>query len=214
MASGDMKAVIELSADASGVQSGVQKAMGALNNMAGGVRGFMGGAGGQAISQVFNFARESFDEISARVQEAAHAYSPLAMESAANLQLTQMQSDQRIGQAFGASTATVDAIKAQGIKDVEQTLIDNKDVIGQANEEMAAFGVALEQMKTDTGVFFANLVVSASNIADGKVAQNETQGYLMGAGGAGLEFGANMLTGGSYSLLSGIHDWLTSKGSD
>lgn len=158
MASADMKAVITLTADASGVQAGVSKAMASLNKMSDMANSFRGSIAGQAMSQLFNMAKDALHEIDKRITDAAHAYSPQAMMSANDLAITQQQQDQRLGQAYGDVVAFIDRFKAQAIVDATQFLIDHKEEIGRAMESFAEFSVAVMNATEDFVLGVANAV--------------------------------------------------------
>lgn len=164
MARADMKAVITLTADASGVQSGVAQAMKSLNGMADQVNQIRSGIAGQAIGQLFSFSQNAFNEVSHRITDAAHAYSPEAMAGANNLAITQQQQDQKLGQAYGDVVAFIDNFKAQGIIDVTNYLIENKDAIGKAMENMAILGVAVADVAAKLAVDFANSINYVSDL--------------------------------------------------
>lgn len=166
MASADMKAVITLTADASGVQSGVQQAMKSLNGMADQLGAFRNGIAGQAINQLFSMSQSAFEQVSQRITDAAHAYSPEAMSGANNLAITQQQQDQKLGQAYGDVVAFIDNFKAQGIIDVTNYLIENKDAIGKAMENMAILGVAVADVASKLAVDFANSINFVADLLD------------------------------------------------
>lgn len=156
MASADMKAVITLTADASGVQSGVQSAMKSLNGMASQFQSLRGGPAGQMVEQLISYSREAFEKMSQRITDAAHQYSPAAMESANNLAVVQQQQDQRLANAFGDVVAMIDNLNAQALKDVTDYIIEHKDSIGKAMENMAILAVAIADVSAKLAVDFAD----------------------------------------------------------
>ena len=160
---GDMKAVITLTADASGVQAGVDRAMAGLNKMAGAVQAFRSGIAGGMLADVFQFAKSSFDSISQRVTDAAHMYSPLAHSSQIDLAMTEQQTNKQLGQAFGPVVALVDGIKAQGLRDAANYIADNKESIGKTMENLAVLGIAIEDVSAQLAVRFSN---SLNQVAD------------------------------------------------
>lgn len=166
MASADMKAVITLTADASGVQSGVQSAMKSLNGMADKFQSFRGGPAGQMIEQVIAFSREAFEQMSQRITDAAHQYSPAAMESANNLAVVQQQQDQRLASAFGDVVAMIDNLNAQALIDVTDYIVEHKEEIGKAMENMAILAVAIADVSAKLAVDFAESLNFVMDLLD------------------------------------------------
>ena len=198
MASSDMKAVITLTADASGVQSGVAQAMKSLNGMADQLGQFRNGVAGQAVMMLFNAAKNSFEELAARITDAAHAYSPAAMAGANNLAITQQQQDQRLGAAFGDVVGFIDNFKAQALVDVTDYLIKHKEDIGKAMESLAVWGAAVADVMAQLGVGFANLVTTLEDMFSGKAFQEIKQDPAR----ATTEVGAQMMFGGTGQLIA------------
>jgi len=146
VASTNMKAVITLTADASGVQAGVTKAMQHLNKMQSAISDIRGMALGGLL---MDLGRNIFGGIQAEMQrifDSAHAFSPEAMAGANSLALADQQSQMKLAEAFGPIVGLIDEMKAQALREVTQYLVDNKEAIGQALVYIAQFGIALGEL--------------------------------------------------------------------
>lgn len=204
MAGGEFKAVLRLSADSSGMVTGVNAALQQLDRMQKGVAGIRNMAGmGMAFSvgsDLWGALQQQFQHIT----DAAHQWSPQAMGAQADLSIAQMQTDQQLGDAFGPMVALIDELKAQELRDVVDYLVANKEAIGETMLHLAEFGVAIGHLT-----------------AEGIVAMSEGINYLVdliehpfdviGDTAVGVAGG---IFGGDSSVTEavvGIYDWLREK---
>lgn len=179
MASSDMKAVITLTADASGVSVGVSKAMKSLENLQAGVSQLRSLAVAGILANVFQgLASGAMDELK-RLENLGRTYSAEGMGAANQLAIAQQQSDITLGQAFGPVTAAIDQMKVQAIKDLTDYLVANKEPIGQAMAALAGFTVGLADATAQTLVAFGEFVDWISNNTPGQMAFDTAQ---MGVG--------------------------------
>ena len=168
----DMKAVITLTADASGVAIGVQKAMKSLEALQDTVRDLRGLAVAGILSNVLKgFADGAMAELK-RLEGLGRSYSPEGNRAANQLAVAEQQSDRTLGQAFGPFTAAIDQMKVQAIKDLTDYLVANKEPIGQAMAALAGFVVGLSDMTAQTLVVFGKFVDWISNNTPGKIASD------------------------------------------
>lgn len=158
-----MKAVITLTADASGVQAGVTRAIAQLERLqtaAMDIRNvFLGGMIGNALQALAGNMMSEFS----RLKELGSAFSADGMAAAAGLQIQQMKSDMALGGAFGPFSALVDQIKTQGLIELTNFLVQNKDAIGEAIVNIAIFGKAVATVAADLLVVTSNLINSFNN---------------------------------------------------
>lgn len=207
MASADMKAVITLTADASGVSVGVSKAMKSLENLQAGVSQLRSLAVAGILANVFRGLADGAMSELKRLEDLGRTYSPEGMAAANQLAIAQQQSDQTLGQAFGPITAAIDQMKVQAIKDLTDYLVANKEPIGQAMAALAGFTVGLAEMTAQTLVAFGNLVDWISNTTLEQKAKE-----IAIAGGETLMGGGNMALGSANITAIGlIYDVLKSK---
>lgn len=207
MASADMKAVITLTADASGVSVGVSKAMKSLENLQAGVSQLRSLAVAGMLANVFRGLADGAMSELKRLEDLGRTYSPEGMAAANQLAIAQQQSDQTLGQAFGPITAAIDQMKVQAIKDLTDYLVANKEPIGQAMAALAGFTVGLAEMTAQTLVAFGNLVDWISNTTLEQKAKE-----IAIAGGETLMGGGNMALGSANITAIGlIYDVLKSK---
>ena len=146
MASTNMKAVVTLTADASGVQAGVNQAIGHLNRMQ------------QAVSSIRSLAiagvamdlgRSMFGgvgELMSRIEDASRSFSPAAMTGANSLAIAEQDTNIKLAEAFGETIGFIDEMKAQGLRDVVDYLVENKEAISQAMINLAEFGLAIADL--------------------------------------------------------------------
>jgi hypothetical protein len=141
-----MKAVVTLTADASGVQAGVNQAIGHLNRMQ------------QAVSSIRSLAiagvamdigRSMFGgvgELMSRIEDASRSFSPAAMTGANSLAIAEQDTNIKLAEAFGETIGFIDEMKAQGLRDVVDYLVENKEAISQAMVNLAEFGLAIADL--------------------------------------------------------------------
>ena len=207
MASADMKAVITLTADASGVSVGVSKAMKSLENLQAGVSQLRSLAVAGMLANVFRGLADGAMSELKRLEDLGRTYSPEGMAAANQLAIAQQQSDQTLGQAFGPITAAIDQMKVQAIKDLTDYLVANKEPIGQAMAALAGFTVGLAEMTAQTLVAFGQLVDWISNTTLEQKAKE-----IAIAGGETLMGGGNMALGSANITAIGlIYDVIKSK---
>jgi hypothetical protein len=158
-----MKAVITLTADASGVSVGVSKAMKALDSLQQGVSQLRSLAVAGILANVFRgLADGAMDELR-RLEGLGRSYSPEGNRAANQLAIAQQQSDKTLGQAFGPITAAIDQMKVQAIKDLTDYLVANKEPIGQAMAALAGFTVGLADATAEVLVAFGKFADWVSN---------------------------------------------------
>ena len=202
-----MKAVITLTADASGVSVGVSKAMKSLENLQAGVSQLRSLAVAGILANVFRgLANGAMDELK-RLEDLGRTYSPEGMAAANQLAIAQQQSDQTLGQAFGPITAAIDQMKVQAIKDLTDYLVANKEPIGQAMAALAGFTVGLAEMTAQTLVAFGTLVDWISNNTPEQMAAD----VGMAAGNSFLGGGNAALGSANITAIGLIYDILKSK---
>lgn len=207
MASSDMKAVITLTADASGVSVGVSKAMQSLENLQQGVSQLRSLAVAGILANVFQgLASGAMDELK-RLENLGRTYSAEGMGAANQLAIAQQQSDITLGQAFGPVTAAIDQMKVQAIKDLTDYLVANKEPIGQAMAALAGFTVGLADATAEFLVTLGKFVEWVSNSTPEQMAAD-----VGTAAGDSFLGGGNMALGGANMTAIGlIYDVIKSK---
>lgn len=190
-----MKAVITLTADARGVQAGVNAAlqqMERLQRVASDIRGlFMAGIVGDFLRQAVNSVFGEFN----RLKELGSTFSTEGALAAARLQMEQMRSDMTLGQAFGPAAAMVDEIKAQALREVTSYLVANKEAIGEALVNLAIFGAAAANALADLTVRISQSI-------------NEIAAFLESPGRYSQETRAGIAAMDSTGAVGGIQSYL------
>ena len=153
-----MKAVITLTADASGVQAGVNQALRQLDRMQQGISTLRGLAVAGLAMDLGRMMFSGIQEQMQRISDAAHQYSPDAMGASNQLAITQMQQDKRLAEAFGPFIALIDQIKGQALIELTSYLIANKDAIGEALVNIATFGIALGKLAGEGLVYLSERI--------------------------------------------------------
>ena len=204
MASADMKAVITLTADASGVSVGVSKALKSLEALQKGVSQIRSLAVAGILSNVFRGLADGAMAELQRLGDLGRSYSPEGNRAANQLAIAQQQSDKALGQAFGPITAAIDQMKVQALKDLTDYLIANKEPIGQAMAALAGFTVGLADVTGRFLVTMGELVDWISNNTPGQIAADT--GMVVGQGVTNNLFGPAGSVG-----LNLIFDLLKSK---
>ena len=202
-----MKAVITLTADASGVSVGVSKAMKSLENLQQGVSQLRSLAVAGILANVFQgLASGAMDELK-RLENLGRTYSAEGMGAANQLAIAQQQSDITLGQAFGPVTAAIDQMKVQAIKDLTDYLVANKEPIGQAMAALAGFTVGLAETTAEFLVTLGKFIDWVSNSTPGEIAAD-----VGTAAGESFLGGGNMALGGANMTAIGlIYDVIKSK---
>lgn len=158
MASTNMKAVVTLTADASGVQVGVNRALAHLNRMQEGISQLRSVALAGMLSNVFGkFASGAMDQAN-QIMDAARSFGPESFQGQIDKSRAEMESQVEIGKAFGNIVGLIDQAAAQHIKDLTQYLIDNKEPIGQALAAIVGFGMGLADVSAQVLVGLGKLV--------------------------------------------------------
>jgi hypothetical protein len=199
-----MKAVITLTADASGVSVGVSKALKSLEALQKGVSQIRSLAVAGILSNVFRGLADGAMAELQRLGDLGRSYSPEGNRAANQLAIAQQQSDKALGQAFGPITAAIDQMKVQALKDLTDYLIANKEPIGQAMAALAGFTVGLADVTGRFLVTMGELVDWISNNTPGQIAADT--GMVVGQGVTNNLFGPAGSVG-----LNLIFDLLKSK---
>ena len=140
----DLKASVSITADTSGLISGVNGAMEKINRISASSTAMAGMMGAQKVLQL---AKEMYSAISDRsehLSKLAHTFSPEAMTSAANLSQSQLKSDMAVGQAMGPAQAGIDRAKQDAIAEETDRTLKNAEAIG---EGIIAYNAILDQAK-------------------------------------------------------------------
>jgi len=210
VASADMKAVITLTADASGVSVGVSKALKNLEALQKGVSQIRSLAVAGILSNVFRGLADGAMAELKRLEDLGRSYSPEGNRAANQLAIAQTQSDKALGQAFGPISAAIDQMKVQAIKDLTDYLIANKEPIGQAMAALAGFTVGLADVTGRFLVTMGQLVDWLSNNSPAQIASDagKTVGHgitdnLFGPGGQAGSIGLNLIFDLLKSKLGG-----------
>ena len=207
MANADMKAVITLTADASGVSVGVSKAMKSLEALQQGVSQLRSLAVAGILANVFRGLADGAMSELKRLEDLGRSYSPEGNRAANQLAIAQQQSDKALGQAFGPITAAIDQMKVQALKDLTDYLVANKEPIGQAMAALAGFTVGLAETTAQFLVTMGQLIDWISNNTPGQIAAD-----VGTAAGQSLLGGGSMALGGANMTTIGlIYDVIKSK---
>ena len=126
----DLKASVSITADTSGLISGVNGAMEKINRVSASSSAMAGMMGAQKIIQVAQQLYAAVSERSEHLSKLAHTFSPEAMRSAANLSQAQLQSDMAVGQAMGPAQAGIDRAKQDAIAEETAGTLKNAEQIG------------------------------------------------------------------------------------
>jgi len=203
VANTNMKAVLTLTADASGVSVGINRALKDLERLQRGVQDIRSLAVAGALSSLFRGLSQGVMEELNRLGELGRTYSPQGMAAANDLAIAQQQSDQSLGQAFGGITALIDQTAAAHLKELTQYLIDNRDKIGEAMMLVAEFGMALSTITAEALVAFGELASYIHSLLDNPVetitdtATSTAASMIPGGGGGALL----TMTGAIYDAL-------------
>lgn len=126
----DLKASVSITADTSGLISGVNGAMEKINRVSASSSAMAGMMGAGKIIQVAQQLYAAVSERSEHLSKLAHTFSPEAMTSAANLSQAQLQSDMAVGQAMGPAQAGIDRAKQDAIAEETASTLKNAEHIG------------------------------------------------------------------------------------
>ena len=208
MASTNMKAVITLTADAQGVQVGVNRALAQMNRLTSAVQGLRNVAFANVLLNAISRVADGVMDEMKRIGELGRTYSAEGSNAANQLAIAQMESDSRIGEAFGGITAAIDQATVQHIKDLTDYIVANKDAIGQAMAAVAGFGMGLAEITATSIVAFGKFVDWLSNASVGQMARdvmaNPASAAATGTFGIGL----------TAPIIQGIYELLRRKTGD
>lgn len=198
MASTNMKAVVTLTADASGVSAGVNRALGQLQRLQDGVSQLRSMAVAGMLANVFGkFASGAMDQAN-QIMDAARTYSPEGMRGAMDKQMAETESMMELGKAFGNIVGLIDQAAAAHIKDLTKYLIDNKEPIGQALAMIVGFGMGLADVSAQLLVGFGKLVEWVDTLLSAPATAVDQAAGAAAAGQLGMQVqGAGMI----YELL-------------
>ena len=127
----DLKASVSITADTSGLISGVNGAMEKINRISASSTAMAGMMGAQKVLQLAQQLYSVISDRSEHLSKLAHTFSPEAMTSAANLSQAQLQSDMAIGQAMGPAQAGIDRAKQDAIAEETASTLKNAQQIGE-----------------------------------------------------------------------------------
>lgn len=140
----DLKAVVSVTADTTGLIRGVDGAMQKLNTMS---RNTSIMAGMSVAQQVFGAMQQLWAAISARSEALgtlATQFSPEAMAAAAQRSIAEFQANQQIGQALGPYQAGIERMKAQSATEEAAKVVSDAEALGQGM-------IVIESLKTTAG---------------------------------------------------------------
>ena len=193
-----MKAVVTLTADASGVSAGVNRALGQLQRLQDGVSQLRSMAVAGMLANVFGkFASGAMDQAN-QIMDAARTYSPEGMRGAMDKQMAETESMMELGKAFGNIVGLIDQAAAAHIRDLTKYLIDNKEPIGQALAMIVGFGMGLADVSAQLLVGFGKLVEWVDTLLSAPATAVDQAGSAAASGQLGIQAqGAGMI----YELL-------------
>lgn len=201
MASTNMKAVVTLTADASGVQAGVNRALAHLKRMQDGVSQLRSLAAAGMLSNVFGkFASGAMDQAN-QIMDAARTYGPESFQGQFDKANAEMESQRKIGEAFGNIVGLIDQAAAQHIKDLTKYLIDNKEPIGQALAAIVGFGMGLADVSAQLLVGFGKMVDWINTALDKPGEAAADVGFAVAAQSMGMGMGNGAAVEAMYGLL-------------
>ena len=127
----DLKASVSITADTSGLISGVNGAMEKINRISASSTAMAGMMGAQKVLQLAQELYRAVSDRSEHLSKLAHTFSPEAMTSAANLSQAQLKSDMAVGQAMGPAQAGIDRAKQDAIAEETASTLKNAQQIGE-----------------------------------------------------------------------------------
>lgn len=210
----DLKAVVSVTADTSGLIRGVDGAMQKLNSIS---KNTSLMAGMTAAQQVFGALQQLWTAISNRSEELgklAVQFSPEAMSAAAQRSIAELQANQQIGQALGPYQAGIEGMRAASATAEASRIAAQAEQIGE--------GMIVVQSLMDQSKVAWNEMLDAILVALGVFSQPEKMIQAigenpMGAANAGawqlLGFGAAG-SGVDYTLNAILETMTTKIGGD
>ena len=160
----DLKASVSITADTSGLISGVNGAMEKINRISASSTAMAGMMGAQKVLQLAQELYRAVSDRSEHLSKLAHTFSPEAMTSAAKLSQTQLKSDMAIGQAMGPAQAGIDRAKEDALREETAQTLKHAEEIGQG---MIVLNAIWDQTKA-----IAIGATDASLIAIGSLAES------------------------------------------
>jgi len=127
----DLKASVSITADTSGLISGVNGAMEKINRISASTTMMAGMMGAQRVLQLAQDMYRAISDRSEHLSKLAHTFSPEAMTSAANLSQAQLKSDMAVGQAMGPAQAGIDRAKEDAIAEETSNTLKRAQDIGE-----------------------------------------------------------------------------------
>lgn len=127
----DLKASVSITADTSGLISGVNGAMEKINRISSNTTMMAGMMGAQKVLQLAQQMYTAISDRSEHLSKLAHTFSPEAMTSAANLSQAQLKSDMAVGQAMGPVQAGIDRAKEDALAEETASTLQNAKQIGE-----------------------------------------------------------------------------------
>jgi hypothetical protein len=127
----DLKASVSITADTSGLISGVNGAMEKINRISASSTAMAGMMGAQKVLQLAQQMYTAISDRSEHLSKLAHTFSPEAMTSAANLSQAQLKSDMAVGQAMGPVQAGIDRAKEDALAEETASTLQNAKQIGE-----------------------------------------------------------------------------------
>jgi hypothetical protein len=127
----DLKASVSITADTSGLISGVNGAMEKINRISASSTAMAGMMGAQKVLELAQRMYSAISDRSEHLSKLAHTFSPEAMTSAANLSQAQLKSDMAVGQAMGPAQAGIDRAKQDAIAEETASTLKNAQQIGE-----------------------------------------------------------------------------------
>lgn len=140
----DLKAVVSVTADTTGLIRGVDGAMQKLNTMS---RNTSIMAGMSVAQHVFGALQQLWGAISERSEalgKLATQFSPEAMTAAAQRSIAELQANMQIGQALGPYQAGIERMKAQSATEQAAKVTADAEALGQGM-------IVIESLKTTAG---------------------------------------------------------------
>jgi hypothetical protein len=128
---GDLKAVVEITADTTGLIKGVDGAMKKLETASGLTAAF---TGIEAATRVIGFAEKLFGEVRGRMNELdrmALTWSPAAISAQMDAEISKLTDEQKIGTKMGPYTAAAIADQMKAEQANADRTAANADQIGQ-----------------------------------------------------------------------------------
>ena len=198
MADQTLKAAIELTADASGMKSGIGSALSQLDSMRKGVAGVMNNPaiqmGIKAVEWMFDNAMERMNEL----RDNARQFSADGANGAAQVEAAKLKAQVDMGKAFGPSEAALSAQQAQAEKDRGAYMAANAGSFTGLAAMTQSIGQQGVDLKDQIAVGFADAVDYVFQL-NGKPTSTTDQ-FVSGVSGVG-----------GFNMVLDLYDLLRSK---